>query len=153
MDPEMGIWVVSACGARCGRDTRNHQLPKEACLGTVEQGAAAQSINERTHGNSVTSLPRADAIFTQRNCMLHKCYTCRFKLQCLYNSFYFRVHFECMGTFYCGSENKLVTNVGKNNNIGTANIVNHRHVYMTCSKLLSVPHIVRRVPKEKKEYE
>ena len=75
MDPEMGIWVVSAWGARWGRDTRCHQLPKEACLGTVEQGAAAQSINERTHGNSVASLPRADAVFTQRNCMLHKCYT------------------------------------------------------------------------------
>ena len=62
----MEIWVVSAWGARWGRDTRYHQLPKEACLGTVEQGAAAQSINERTHGNSVTSLPRADAIFTQQ---------------------------------------------------------------------------------------
>ena len=66
MDPEMEIWVVSAWGARWGRDTRYHQLPKEACLGTVEQGAAAQSINERTHGNSVTSLPRADAVFTQQ---------------------------------------------------------------------------------------
>ena len=110
----MGIWVVSAWGARWGRDTRYHQLPKEACLGTVEQGAAAQSINERTHGNSVTSFPRADAVFTQqqkRNCTLHKCYMC-FRLECLYNSFYFRVHcFECMGTFYCGSENKLVTHV------------------------------------------
>ena len=50
--------------------------------------------------------------------MLRKCYMC-----------YFRVHFECMGTFYCGSENKLVTYVGKNSNTGTANIVNHRHVY------------------------
>ena len=67
---------------------------------------------------------------TKRNCMLHKCHLCLFKLECLYNSFYFRrVHcFECMGTFYCGSENKLVTHVGKNNNIDTANIVNHRHV-------------------------
>ena len=63
MDPEMGIWVVSAWGVRWGRDTRYHQLPKEACLGTVEQRAAAQSINERTH---VTSLPRADAVFTQQ---------------------------------------------------------------------------------------
>ena len=62
----MGIWVVSAWGARWGRDTRYHQLPKEACLGTVEQGVAAQGINERTHGNSVTSLPRADAVFTQQ---------------------------------------------------------------------------------------
>ena len=119
---------MSAWGARWGRDTRYHQLPKEACLGTVEQGAAAQRINERTHGNSVASLPRADAVFTQRNCMLHKCYMCRFKLECLYK-FLFSCSFGCMGTFYCGSENKLVTYVGKNSNTGTANIVNQRHVY------------------------
>ena len=53
-------------GNKVGRDTRSHQLPKEVCLGTVEQRAAAQSINKRTHGNSVTSLPRADAVFTQQ---------------------------------------------------------------------------------------
>ena len=44
-------------------------------------------------------------------------------------SFYFRVHLDVMGTFYCGSENKLVTYVGKNSNTGTANIANYRHVY------------------------
>ena len=37
--------------------------------------------------------------------------------------------FEMYGTFYCGSENKLVSDKfrGKNK-IGTANIVNHHHV-------------------------
>ena len=51
----------------------NHQLPLKMCLGTEEQGGAAQSVNlMREHD---TSLPRADAIFREKQnvtvlCML-----------------------------------------------------------------------------------
>ena len=54
------------------------------------------------------------------------------------------------GTFYCGSENKLVTHVGKQNKIGTANTVNHHRVRYD---LYQIKYCQYTFPKEKKHCE
>ena len=53
----------------------NHQLPEKTCLGTEEQGGAAQSVHlvrEQAHD---TSLPRADAIFNAKQ-NVTVCFAC-----------------------------------------------------------------------------
>ena len=55
----------------------NHQLPLKTCLGTEEQGGAAQSqsvnlVREHAHD---TSLPRADAIFREKQ-NVTVCFAC-----------------------------------------------------------------------------
>ena len=53
----------------------NHQLPLKTCLGTEEQGGAAQSVHLVKEHAHDTSLPRADAIFREKQ-NVTVCFAC-----------------------------------------------------------------------------
>ena len=53
----------------------NHQLPLKTCLGTEEQGGAAQSVNLVKEHAHDTSLPWADAIFREKQ-NITLCFAC-----------------------------------------------------------------------------
>ena len=53
----------------------NHQLPEKTCLGTEEQGGAAQSVNLVKEHAHDTCLPWADAIFREKQ-NVTVCFAC-----------------------------------------------------------------------------